>query len=256
MWNRIRSWLQAMFQRSRLEREMDAELRFHVETYTEDLIRTGAPRPEAARCALIEFGGIQQAKEQCRDARGLEFIDTFSQDLRYGLRMLCKSPGFTSVAVLSLALGIGANTAIFTLLDALLLRSLPVPSPQQLVRLSPSRPDGTVLFSFPMFREVEHGQRVFSGLIAWSPGWMVNVEVKGTLAQDNVQAVTGNYYSVLGVNPFLGRLITPQDADPSSGSPSQVAVLGYEFWHRLGAPSDLVGKQIRIEGQPFTPSQS
>jgi predicted permease len=208
---------------------------------------------EPLRQACVEFGSIERAKEEYQDARSMKAIESFFQDLRYGLRALRKSPAFTSVAVISLGLGIGANTTIFTLINALLLRNLPVARPQQILRLSPTRPDGTVLFSFPMFREVERGQQVFSGLIGWSPGSMVNVEVNGMLAQGKVQAVTGNYYSVLGVSPFLGRLIAPQDADPSSGSSSQVAVLGYEFWQRrLGASSDLVGKQIRIEGQPFT----
>jgi predicted permease len=248
----IASGLRSLFRKEQVDRELDEELHAYQEMAIDEKIKQGMSREEAVRAVRLERGSREVTKEVVRDARWESFLERCWQDLNFGLRMLRKSPGFTSVAVLSLALGIGANTAIFTLTNALLLRRLPVPSPQQLVRLSPSRPDGTVLFSFPMFREVEHGQRVFSGLIGWSPGSVVNVEVNGTVAQDNVQAITGNYYSVLGVRPFLGRLITPQDADPSSGSPSQVAVLGYEFWQRLGASSDLVGKQIRIEGQPFT----
>jgi hypothetical protein len=173
------------------------------------------------------------------------------QNLQYAVRGLRKNPGFTGVAVLSLALGIGANTAIFTLINALLLRDLPVRQPERLVQLVAVRPDGKVPFSYPMFREVERGQRVFTGLMGWGTAGMFNVEVNGVLAQNHVMTVTGNCYSELGITPLLGRLLTPEDSDPSSGTTSQVAVLGYEFWRsRFGGASDI-GKQIRIEGHPF-----
>ncbi len=175
------------------------------------------------------------------------------QNLRYTVRVLGRSPGFTFVAVLSLALGIGANTAIFTLINALLLRDLPVREPQYLVQISPVRLGQKIPCSYPMFQEVERGQRVFPGLFAWSPGEKYNVEVNGALAQDEVIAVTGNYYSELGVRPLLGRLIIPHDVNPGSGSSFQVAVLGYEYWQRrLGGASGVIGKRIHIGGQPFT----
>ncbi len=180
-------------------------------------------------------------------------VVTVWQDLRYGLRLLAKTPGFTTIAILSLALGIGANTAIFTLIDALLLRELPVRQPEQLVELSVRRLEGPVPFSYPMFREIERGQRVFSDLMAWSGGSLSNVEVNGRFSQDTVVSVSGNYYSELGVTPLLGRLITPEDATPQSGSTSLVAVLGYGFWQRrFGGTADVVGQQIPIEGQSFT----
>jgi len=175
------------------------------------------------------------------------------QNVRYALRVLRKSPGFTAVAVISLALGIGANTAIFTLVNALLLRSLPVREPQQLVELSVSRPDGKgIPLSYPMFREVDRGQHVFSDLIGWASATF-SVEVDGVGSQNKILAVTGNYYSGLGVVPLVGRLLTPKDVDPHSGATSQVAVIGYQFWQRhLANASDIVGKQIRIEGASFT----
>jgi predicted permease len=175
------------------------------------------------------------------------------QNLRYTIRVLGKNPGFTTVAVLSLALGIGANTAIFTLINALLLRNLPVRQPERLVELSLVRQDAKLPFSYPMFRELARGQRVFTGLIGWGAAGMFNVDVNGVLSQNHLLSVTGNCYSELGVAPLLGRLLTPEDSNLSSGTTSQVAVIGYEFWQRrFGGALDVVGTQIRVEGHPFT----
>lgn len=181
------------------------------------------------------------------------------QNLRYTIRVLGRNPGFTAVAVLSLALGIGANSAIFTLSNALLLRNLPVHEPERLVEVSLIRLDSKVPFSYSMFRELERGQRVFTGLIGvdlgyqWHAGKMLNVEVNGVVSQNHLLWVTGNFYSELGVAPLLGRLFTPGDADPGNGTASEGAVISYEFWRcRLGGVPDVVGKQIRVEGHPFT----
>ena len=148
---------------------------------------------------------------------------TLWQSLRYTLRVLAKNPGFTAVAILSLALGIGANTAIFTLINALLLRSLPVRHPERLVYLSAVRQGSKITFSYPMFRELERGQRVFSGMIGWGGNWMPNVEVNGVLSQDRVLSVTGNCYSKLGASPLLGRYSIPKmkisPAAPTRKSP-------------------------------------
>src|SRR5437870_3927196 len=135
MWSKFASWMRAVTRRSRMEREMDAELRFHIEAFAEDLVRNGVPRAEALRRARIEFGGIERAKEECRDARGVRFLEPLWQDIRFGLRMLRKNAGFTATAVLALALGIGVNTTVFTAFDALTLRPRAVRDPNQLVGL-------------------------------------------------------------------------------------------------------------------------
>jgi len=174
------------------------------------------------------------------------------QNLRYTIRTLGKNSGFTVVSLLSLALAIGANTAIFSLLDALLLRDLPVRHPERLVELSVVRRGDKIPFSYPMFREIARGQRVFSGLIGWNPGAVTNVEFHGEIFQANVHSVTGNYYSVLGTAPLLGRLISPDDNETSP-----VAVISYEFWQRrFGGAPDVVGKEIAVEtsarSEPYT----
>jgi len=175
------------------------------------------------------------------------------RDVSYSARVLSRNPGFTAIAVLSLALGIGANTGIFTLVDALLLRQLPVREPERLVQISAVRGAHQTPFSYPMYREMLRGQRVFSGLMGWSHGEVSDVEVDGSLTQASLDSMTGNYYSGLGASPLLGRLIAPGDADPDSGSIAPVAVLGYDFWRRrFGASPSAVGRLIAIQGQSFT----
>jgi predicted permease len=181
------------------------------------------------------------------------------KDFRYAIRGLRKNPGFAAVAILSLALGIGANSAIFTLIDALLLRDLPVRQPKSLVQVSLIRLGDKFPFSYAMFRELERNQHVLTGLVGvdlgaqWHAGKMFNAEVDGVLSQNHVLLVTDNFYSELGVVPHLGRLLLPGDDVLGSGATSQVAVISYEFWQlHLGGVADVLGKQIRVEGHPFT----
>src|SRR5439155_1333047 len=170
-WNRFVSWLRAVTQRSRMEGEMDAELRFHIEAFAEDLARSGVPQEEALRRARIEFGGIERAKEECREARGISFVDGLLQDLRFGLRMLHKSPGFTATAVLALALGIGANTTVFTVFDAVALRPRAVKDPDRLVGVyRTAEGKDRRAFSYPDYIYYRDHTTTLSDLAMWSGG--------------------------------------------------------------------------------------
>ena len=242
------SFASAVFHRSRVEGKMDEELRAHIEDRANDLERSGVPRAEAERRARLEFGGYQKFKEECREAMSMHFVETLVQDVRYGLRVLRKSPGFTTVAVLTLALGIGANTAIFSLLDALVLRDLAVPHPEELVRFGAHTPgDDYASVSLPMFQEIMRDQNVFSGAFAVEGGPLMNVEANGELTRASVDPVTGSYYSVLGAVPEIGRLIESTDVDLNVAQSARVAVLGHDFWERqYGGARDIIGSTIKI----------
>jgi predicted permease len=178
-------------------------------------------------------------------------MQSLRQDVRYGLRLIKQHPGFALVTVLTLAFGIGANTAIFSILDALLLRSLPLWRPDRLVEVAAIYRNGAkVPFSYPCFQELKDNQKVFSALFGWTGTTDHNVEIDGVLSRDSVRRVTGNYYSGLGATPVLGRLIAPEDVDTPGG---EAAVVGYEFWsQRFGRDPGIIGRVIRIEGSPFT----
>jgi len=267
-WNRFRSGVHAILQRSRMEREMDAELRFHLDAYAEDLVRSGISREEATRRARLEFGGIEQAKEQCRDARGVTFLDSLLQDLRFGMRMLCKSPGFTAVAVATLALGIGANAAIFSMINAVMLRPLPVRDAQQLVVFGwrvkseikyhgydsyedcdqDSATDGCS-FSLPFFERFRSDAKFFSNLAAFSGPMQLNVSGNGPASIGRGELVSGNFFETLGVEMSLGRPISPDDDNISS----PVVVLSYAYWKgQFASDPNVLGHTIRLNGAPCT----
>src|SRR5215475_6829300 len=171
---RIKHWfytiplrLRSIFRRSQVEQELDEELRYHIERQIEEHTAKGMTPEEARYAALRAMGGVEQRKEECRDMRRVGFIEDLMQDIRYGLRTLGKSPGFTAVATLSLALGIGANTAIFSLVDAVLLKLLPVRNPEQLVALEAFNQRGDHSnFSYPLFERLRDHPQVFTGILA------------------------------------------------------------------------------------------
>ena len=250
-WTRMRSWFRAMRHRSRTESEMDAELRFHIEAFADDFERSGVPRHEALRRARIEFGSIERAKEECREARGVSFVDGLMQDLRFGLRMLRKSPGFTSVAVFTLALGIGANTAIFGLVDSAFLRGLPFREPERLVHVWTIEDDGDFHTPTPgQYQAVREGSNSFEQVAAmgwadyfYSPDGSLTENLPGSL-------VTANWFSTLGVQPLLGRNFREEEQRAGQDA---VVILSYDFWQsRFHADPRMVGQQIVLNRRSVT----
>jgi MacB-like periplasmic core domain len=221
LFSQLRSWLHSALHRSHTEHAMDAELRFHLESYADDLIRNGIPRDEVLRRARREFGGLERAKEECRDARGITFLESLLQEIRYALRTLRNSPAFTAIAILTLALGIGANTAIFSLIDTVVLRMLPVRNPQefvQLSRLDPSRGgDSDLYFTNTIWEQVRDHQDVFSSTLAWS-NERFDLAQGGAVQNANGVIISGDFFNALGVRPVAGRLLTV--ADDQRGCPS------------------------------------
>jgi len=240
--------------RRRHDERLREELAEHIALLTEENLCAGMSPGEARRQALLKLGGMARVEESYQSERGLLFLEATLQDIRFALRMLRKSPGFTAVAVLTLALGIGANTAFFSLLDALVLRNLPVPHPEELVRFGAHTPgDDYASVSLPMFQEIMRDQNVFSGAFAVEGGPVMNVETNGKLIRASVDSVTGSYYSVLGATPEIGRLLTPSDVDLNSAGPQQIAVLDYGFWQRqYSGAKDVLGKTLKIENVSFT----
>ena len=247
----------SLFRRAQVEQELDEELRYHIERQIEEHIAKGMTPDEARYAALRAMGGVEQRKEECRDMRRVRLIEELIQDLRYGLRTLRKSPGFTSVAVLSLALGIGANTAIFSLVDAVLLKTLPVKSPEQLVAIESfgQRGERNKIFSYPIFERIRDRSQVFTGVLAAEDDTnrveMVGPEPGGRPEEAEVQLVSGEYFQVLGVNAVAGRLLTVSDNQKPGAHP--VAALSYGFWRRRFAGNvSVIGQNITLKGQPFT----
>ncbi len=255
------------------EERLNAEIEEHLALQTAENIRGGMTPEEARRQAVLKFGAVEAIKEDYRAERGLPFLEALAQDIRYGLRILAKSPGFTAIAILTLALGIGANTAIFSLIDAVMLRTLPVKDPSQLVLLrwngrkppqiqaymtsgdcpNNIRPGGEnpsgCSFSEPMFREFAQ-TRLFSGVAAFADAGRLDLTGNGAASVISGQLVSGDFFRTLGLRAAAGRLIEPSD-DMSSAT--AVAVLNYGYWQSaFGGSRDAIGRTIELNSVPFT----
>jgi predicted permease len=266
---RFRSWFHAITHRSRLESDMEAELADHLEHLTADLIRAGHSPKEAARRARVALGPALKTKEDMRASLGLRWCDELAADLRFAVRILRKSPGFTAIAAVSLALAIGANTAIFSLTKSLLYDQLGVPHAEQLRLLRwaggehnavhnmwgdfDSAPDGGTVggpFSYPVYLELRDRNHVMSGLLAYNEDSM-NATVHGTAQRANVAMVAGNYFDVLDARPQLGRNLSP--SDDRVGAANQVAVISDALWERGFARSpSALGQTINVNQSLFT----
>jgi putative ABC transport system permease protein len=240
------SWWGRLVGRRKQEAHLDAELRDHVERQVADHVRAGVSEAEARRRALASFGGLDQAKEYCRDARGTRLVEDVGQDLAYGFRVLRRSPTFTVVAVLSLALGIGANSAIFTLVNGLLLRTLPVHEPERLVMLK----NGS--WTHPIWEQIRDRQtQLFDGAFAWNHT-SFNLAEGGAADPVDGLTVSGSFFGVLGVPAVLGRPLIVAD-DRRTGAEGPVAVISHSFWQRrFGGAADIVGRALVLDHVPFT----
>jgi len=249
--SRLVVWLRSAWRPSDLDREMDDEMRLHIDMSKRDLLRQGIPPDEARRQALAAFGSIDAAKDDCRDALGLRLLTELRGDLRYAARLLRRSPAFTAVAVLSLGLGIGANTAIFALVDTVLLKTMPVKEPWRLyfVDNSGGKSNGSNGPPYPCFEILRDHNRFFSGLAAFDGGGPMNVTIDGTPERVRGQFASAAYFDVLGVRPILGRAFTSADDRPSADAATDTppAVISEVFWERRFARSpDILGKPILL----------
>jgi predicted permease len=254
--------LRVVFRRRRFEEAMRDELASHLEHYAEDLMRQGRSRDEALREARLAFGHVDSVRDDCRAARRVHWIDDTVQDVRYALRVLARSPALTLSAVATLALGIGGVTAGLSVVNALLLRPLPVDDPQQLVLLKRMEGPAGVDYSFPhpSFEHIRSSADAKDApLSAAAASWVIEragATLDGRPALDagqplRISLTSGSYFSTLGVRPFLGRLLSPDDDRASGGSP--VAVLSYDFWrHHADARADIVGRPLRLHATVYT----
>jgi predicted permease len=265
--------IRSLFRRSKVDEELDNELHFHLERQIDKYMQAGMSRDAALRQARLDFGGLAQIKEDCRDARGISFLESIGHDLRFAVRTLAKAPAFTAIIIITLALGIGANTAIVTLVDAVMLRALPVRDPQQLVVLQWSARDwprdlstssfGDCAFNehnsasvtscslpYPLFQEVQKQTKVFTDAMAFAGPSQMSLSGNGAATIVQGELVSGSYFETLGVSPALGRTLVPDDE--RSGAPA-VAVLDYAYWQRaFGGSPAVIGQAIRLNDTAFT----
>jgi putative ABC transport system permease protein len=252
LWTRFRSRLRAIVWRSRLESEMDTELRFHMEAYAQDLVRSGITPEEAARHARLEFGGVDGTKDECRQARGVRFLDALKQDLRFGARTLRKNPGFAAIAVLTLALGIGSTAAVFSIVNSVLLKPLPYPHADRILTLWWKWPIAGFGDEFPWGqRDFFAFRRQTNTLQSIGAFKSDSFNLTGTgdpMRLDGIRASAG-FFPTFGVQPLLGRTFSQQEEEPGH---ELVVVLSHELWlHRFGGDSGIVGRSIDLNGYSY-----
>jgi predicted permease len=257
----IRRWLSSfplrvrtLFQKRHAEEELDEELRFHLDSQVEQLVSQGMSASEARSIAMKSLGGVERQKERLREVWQFRTLENFLRDVSFSTRLLRKSPGFTTVALLTLALGVGANTAVFSLINGLLLRPLPVPYAEQLavLRIEEGGPEPNYSFCTPFLRSLESRHDVFTNVFAYNPD---TLQVQGRSGNENIRGmlVSGQFFPALQTPPLIGRYLTPED-DQAGGSPAGLAVVISEhFWASwFNRASDVVGRKLVIANVPFT----
>jgi len=245
----LRFRIAALFQSAQLNGEMDEELRSHIQHRADDLERSGLPRAEAERRARIEFGGQARFKEECHEAAGGTFVESLIQDVRFALRLLRKSPGFTAVAVLTLAVAIGANAVVFGVLNALILHPLNVPQAHSLYGIERGS-DLAVNQSYPDYLDLRDRNRSFEDLAAYNVA-AVGLDTGHNPSSAWIMEVTGNYFDALGIQPYLGRFFHGADEHGPNSAP--YIVLTYAFWHsHFQDDPGVVGRVVQLNKHPFT----
>ena len=256
-WRRQLAKLGALFRRPKPVDDLEEEIRSHLRMEEQENLESGMPPDEAHYAALCRFGNVTLAEERSREMWGWNWAETLWQDLRFGLRMLRKNPGFAAVALLSLALGIGANTAIFQLLDAVRLRMLPVTNPQELAEVHLTNRHGRMgsffnwhsMLTNALWEQIRDHQQAFSGVLAWAPD-NFNLAPRGEVHLVPGIWVSGDFFNVLGVRPILGRTFSAADDQRGCGSGSGV-VVSYAFWQReLGGDASAIGLKLIIDYHP------
>jgi len=246
--------LRSLFKRRRVEQELDEELRYHVEQKTDQYIAKGMSAPEARRAALRDMDGLEQHREECRDTRRLNFVEDLLKDLRFGWRQLRRNPGFTAIAVLTLALGIGANTAIFSMVNGILVRPMPYPEPQKLYVVREDLHQGAHVYPGNVdnggdFLRWRHDSHSFEGIAALEPQ-SDNLELGDRAVQIHGTRASANLFSILGIRPQLGRTFTAEEDQPGR---SREVILTDGLWcARFNGDRQIVGKTIRFNGHDFT----
>ena len=240
------------WRRQKQERDLDRELRAHLDLEAEERRDSGFRPDDARYAAQRNLGNTLQLKETVREVWGWTWVEQIAQDLIYALRLLRKSPGFSAVAILSLTLGIGANTAIFGLIDALVFKSLPVRDPRSLLFLAKQTQRGLdTAFYYETYARLSSGQPFLQELAAYTDQIRMNVIVTGDPEPVMGQLVSGNYFDVLGVPPAAGRVLTSLDDRLPGDHP--VAVISDAYWERrFGRAEDAFGRRVLIDGTPFT----
>jgi len=248
----LRLWFRSLLRRSHVEQELSEELYFHLEKLIEERVAAGLTIRQARDEALRELGGLDQIKEACRDTRRVNWIESFVQDIRYGLRQLRRNPGFTATAILTLGLGVGANAALFSVANTLFLRPLPVPDAGQLVVLAarekgaPSPSD----VSYQDFVDYSNGRTTFAAMAGYELG-LDGLAAEGWAERTVTCYVTGSYFPMLRLRPALGRLFRPEEGTTRGADP--VIVLDYSFWQRrFAGDPQVLGKAVRVNGRPMT----
>lgn len=245
LWTRFHSWTTATLHRTRTERDMNQEMRFHIEARAADLTSRGLPQQEALRQARLEFGGLETIKGECRDAVGVSFLETLFQDARHGLRAMLRTPTFTAIAVIVLALGIGANTAIFSVVDAVLLRPLAYRDPDRLVTILTYGEGPVSVANYIDWRDQNHSFSAMGAAEYWSPN------LTGIDAPEHIAGlkVTQNLFPMLGIGPLLGRLFV--EGEDKDGADHEV-ILSYRLWQRrFSGDRNVLGKPIVLDGQAY-----